>query len=87
MIKELLGPEIQELIRAKDYSSLKDAISDWEPTDIAELLSSLSEEDQPIFFRLLSRQKAADVFAYLPTDQQKTTSRKSDQGKCRRPAG
>lgn len=71
MIKELLGPEIQELIKAKDYSSLKDAISDWEPTDIAELLSCLSEEDQPIFFRLLSRQKAADVFAYLPTEQQK----------------
>jgi magnesium transporter len=71
MLKELLGPEIEELIKGKDYNSLKDAISEWEPPEIADLLPSLPEEGQPILFRLLGRQSAADVFAYLPLEQQK----------------
>lgn len=70
MLKELIRPEIEELIRSKDYGNLKDVISEWEPPEIADLLLSLPETDQPIFFRLLGRQTAADVFAYLPVENQ-----------------
>ncbi|MEJ2656897.1 MAG: magnesium transporter [Desulfobacterales bacterium] len=70
MLKELLGPEIEEAIRGKNYNSLKEAISHWEPTEVTDLLLSLPEGDQPILFRLLRRQKAADVFSILHTEQQ-----------------
>ncbi len=70
MLKELLGPEIRELIQNKDYNGLKEGVSEWEAPEVADLLLSLPEEDQPILFRLLPRQKAADVFAYLPSEQQ-----------------
>ena len=70
MLKELLGPEIQELIRHRDYNNLKDTISQWEPNEIADLLSALPDDDQPILFRLLGRQKAADLFAHLPHEGQ-----------------
>ena len=69
-LNKLLGPEVQELIRTKDFSSLKTLISDWEPPEIAELLMMLPEEDQPIFFRLIPRHLAADVFSYLDPDAQ-----------------
>ena len=71
MLKELLGPDIQEIIRAKDYASLKDGISDWEAPEIAELLRGLPPDDQPILFRLLSRRTAAAAFAYLPREEQR----------------
>ncbi|MGH7492042.1 MAG: magnesium transporter [bacterium] len=70
MLKELLGPDIQDLIRGKDYSGLKDGISEWEAPEIADLLVNLPESDQPILFRLLPRTVAAQVFAYLPSDEQ-----------------
>ena len=70
MLKELLGPEIEEVVRDKDYSSLKDVISEWEAPEIADLLLSLPVEEQPILFRLLDRKKAAAVFTYLPSEQQ-----------------
>jgi magnesium transporter len=70
MLKHLLGPEIEELIKGKNYNNLKEAISVWEPSEITDLLLSLPEEDQPILFRLLRRQKAADVFASLHAEQQ-----------------
>src|SRR5574341_991590 len=71
MLKELLGPDIQELLRDKAYAGLQDGISEWEPPEIAELLAGLSENEKPILFRLLPRQRAAQVFAYLPPEEQR----------------
>lgn len=72
MLVELLRPDIDELIQNKDYAGLKDGISGWEAPEIAEILLSLPENDRPIFFRLLIRQQAAEVFAYLPAQQQES---------------
>jgi len=71
MLKELLKPDIQELLRAKEYAGLKAGISELESPEIAELLSFLPEKEQPILFRLLPRQKGAEVFAYLRAEEQK----------------
>lgn len=71
MLKELLGPDIQELIRDKAYAGLQDGISEWEAPEIADLLLGLPEKDKPILFRLLHRQQAAEVFAYFPPEEQR----------------
>ncbi|MDZ7337010.1 MAG: magnesium transporter [candidate division KSB1 bacterium] len=70
MLKELLLPEIKELIDAKDWRTLKQAIVDWPTPDIADLLESLHEADRILLFRLLPRQQAAEVFAYFEPDKQ-----------------
>jgi magnesium transporter len=70
MLKELHGQEIEALIENKDYNNLKEEIAHWEPPEITDLLLSLPQRDQPLLFRLLKRQKAADVFASLPAGQQ-----------------
>ncbi len=70
MLKELLLPEIKELIDAKDWRTLKQAIADWPTPDIADLLESLHEADRVILFRLLPRQQAAEVFAEFEPDKQ-----------------
>jgi magnesium transporter len=70
MLKELLTPEIKELIRNRDYRTLKDAISQMEPPEIADLLSGMPDEEWALLFRLLGRQKAAQAFAYLEHPEQ-----------------
>ncbi len=70
MLKDLLKPEIEELIKQKDWRSLKQVLSTWPEPDVADLLESLSREDMAILFRLLPRQFAADVFSELDVDRQ-----------------
>uniref|UniRef100_A0A7C4YD88 Magnesium transporter MgtE n=1 Tax=candidate division WOR-3 bacterium TaxID=2052148 RepID=A0A7C4YD88_UNCW3 len=70
MLSKLLRPEIQELIESGDLKSLKEITEEWEPAEIADLLTSIKEEEQPVFFRLLSKSRAAIVFSYLDSDSQ-----------------
>jgi len=69
MIVHLLKPEFEELIKAKDWVALKDVLEDVPPVDIAELLEELDTEVAVVIFRLLKKQKAADVFYYLSTNK------------------
>ncbi len=70
MLGTFLRPEYEELIRSKDWESLRDVLSDLHPADAAELLEDLPVEDSGILFRLLPRDKAADAFEYLPVEKQ-----------------
>ncbi|TYP95026.1 magnesium transporter [Fodinibius salinus] len=65
MIVHLLKPEFDELIEAKDWVALKDILNDVPAVDVAELLEELDAEIAIVIFRLLKKQKAADVFTYL----------------------
>ncbi|MDX1617529.1 MAG: magnesium transporter, partial [Balneolaceae bacterium] len=65
MIVDLLKPEFDELIKNKDWVALKDILNDVPAVDVAELLEELENEVAIVIFRLLKKQKAADVFAYL----------------------
>lgn len=65
MIVHLLKPEFEELIEAKDWVTLKDILNDVPAVDVAELLEELDNEVAIVIFRLLKKQKAADVFTYL----------------------
>ena len=70
MLGNLLKPEFDELIRAKDWASLREAFTEMDPADIAEVIEDLPAEDSGVLFRLLPRDMAAHVFEYLPLDQQ-----------------
>lgn len=63
--------ELFNFIENKQYRNLKDAIVDWNEADIAELIEKVAEEygneKAVLLFRLLSKDVASDVFAFLPT--------------------
>lgn len=70
MIGSLLQADIEQLIRDKNWEELRDALSELDAADIAELLIDLPVEDEGVIFRLLPREQAAAVFSYLPLDRQ-----------------
>src|SRR5207249_1279257 len=75
MIGQLLRPDLQELIQEKHWDALRDALSYFDPSDIAEILISVPDEDDVAIFRLLPRDLAGRVFAYLPLDHQENLLR------------
>ncbi|WPB80677.1 magnesium transporter [Archangium violaceum] len=70
MLGNLLKPEFDALIAAKDWSALRDAFSEMDPADVAEVIEDLPADESGIIFRLLPRDMAALVFEYLPPPQQ-----------------
>src|SRR6185503_5136566 len=81
MIGHLMRPELEELIRDKQWDVLRDALSHFHPSDIAEILVDIPSEDDVPIFRILPRQLAGQVFAYLPHPHQELLVRSlsSDQ--------
>ncbi|MDR8394036.1 magnesium transporter [Aliifodinibius sp. S!AR15-10] len=69
MIVDLLKPEFDELIKNKDWVALKDILNDVPAVDVAELLEGLEAQVAIVIFRLLKKQKAADVFTYLSSQK------------------
>ncbi len=70
MIGSLLQADFEEIIAAKDWDGLRDALTEIPAADIAELIVELPAEDEGIIFRMLPRDRAATVFEYLPLDHQ-----------------
>lgn len=70
MIGNLIGPEIKELIDARNFTALRKVLDEFPPADLAELITELPEEDQAIAFRLLPHAQASDVLEYLDSDAQ-----------------
>jgi magnesium transporter len=70
MLYEAIQPEIRELIEKKNFATLKQALAGLEAADVAELAGELEGQDLGVVFRLLSRDKAAEVFARLPLEGQ-----------------
>jgi len=71
MFGKLLEPEIRELIRARDFSALRQIFCEWPPADIAELIVDLPEEEQVVVFRMLPNSLAGPTFEYLSIHDQK----------------
>jgi magnesium transporter len=70
MIGYLLRPELEELIRAKNWDVLRECLSEFHPSDIAEILIDIPDDDDVPIFRILPRDLAGEVFAYLPHHHQ-----------------
>ncbi len=75
MLRELLKPEIKELLASKDWRILKEILSEWAAQDIVDLLDSIDATDRVIVFRILPRDLAADVFSELKSSQQRSLLR------------
>ncbi|MHC1739382.1 MAG: magnesium transporter [Ignavibacteriaceae bacterium] len=70
MLGQILQPEIKDLINKRDFTSLRDVLEDWSPTDLADLISDLEVNEQAILFRILHKELATDTFEYLDVDEQ-----------------
>jgi magnesium transporter len=70
MLKELLKPEIQELIETRQWSELREVLTTWPAPEIADLLLDNEKHDRVLLFRSLPRALSTEVFSYLEPDQQ-----------------
>ena len=61
---------IQNLLEEKKYSTIKDIASTMAASDIAALFERVDEKQIPLLFRLISKDKAADVFVEMDSDFQ-----------------
>lgn len=62
--------ELIELVETKQYTRLRQELSDLNDADIAAFLEALEEEEMLKIFRILPKALAADVFSYLPIEDQ-----------------
>lgn len=62
--------DLNRLLDEKQYRQLREKINDMNEADIAEYLEELPEERRLLVFRMLQKDVASDVFAFLPVDIQ-----------------
>lgn len=62
--------EIQELLDTKQYTTLRQKLSELNEADIAAVMEELEEEAMLKVFRILPKSMAADIFAYLEVENQ-----------------
>lgn len=62
--------EIQNLLVNKDYVTLRNTLMELPAVDVAVFIGEFPADDIPIIFRLLSKEMAAECFAYLEADVQ-----------------
>ncbi len=70
MIGNLLQPELVELIRKRDFNQLREILCAFAAPDLAEIFVDLKPDDEAVLLRLLPRELAAEVFEYLPLEDQ-----------------
>ena len=70
MIDLELENEIFTLIDNKGFQKLKQILSELNPADIAVILDDIEEKDLALVFRILPKELAAEVFAYMESDRQ-----------------
>ncbi len=70
---EYLEKEIKSLLENKKYHDLRKLLEEENEADLAEVFETIkNNENVVLLFRLLPKDEAAEVFAYLPIDQQQT---------------
>ena len=62
--------ELKELLESRNMKLLKQRMDEMQEFDVAEFLSSLDDKRMPMLFRLLSKERAAEVFANLDAPEQ-----------------
>lgn len=72
MTNDVVKLDIPELIRARDWATLREAMADWPAPEIADRLTELSKPDRVLLFRALPRPQAAEAFAHLEPHWQQT---------------
>lgn len=62
--------ELRDLVKAKQYTVLRQELAELNEPDVAAFLQELEEEDMLKIFRILPKSMAADVFSYLPIEEE-----------------
>ena len=62
--------ELMELLEGRSMKKLSERLNEMPEVDVAEFLSSLEDNRMPMLFRLLSKERAAEVFANLEAPDQ-----------------
>ncbi len=62
--------DLEALIEARDFNTLREKTKNWPAGDLAELMEPMSAEKEAVIFRLLPREQAANVFSYLSEERQ-----------------
>ena len=69
----MVREKILELLESKKYPQIKEQVESMHEADIAELFADIEDPALSLrFFRLLPKQQAAEVFAFLEPDVQQT---------------
>ena len=68
--EKTLVETLQELLSSRQYTLLRQTISEMNTVDIATAMGEMKEEDSLKMFRILPKDMAADVFADLELDNQ-----------------
>jgi magnesium transporter len=84
MLNDLLRPGVLELIERRQWSELRDTLTDWPPPEVADLLLHLRKEERVLLFRALPRAFAAELFSHLELDQQNALLRDLSDEETRR---
>lgn len=71
-LNRLVGPEIGELLAQRRFDQLRDAVLEFEPADVADLVEGLEPDQAALVFRLLPRDLATDVFSHLEPERQQS---------------
>lgn len=61
---------MMELVDARDFRKLKDSLAQMPEADIADFMEDLTREKTVVVFRMLPKDTATDVFAFLPAEKQ-----------------
>ncbi|MBR0040477.1 MAG: magnesium transporter [Oscillospiraceae bacterium] len=59
-----------ELLESRNMKQLREHMNEMQEFDVAEFLTSIEDNRMPMLFRLLSKERAAEVFANLETPEQ-----------------
>ena len=70
--REEMLEKIEEMAEQKRFAELKSSLAEENPADLAVLFEELAPHLQPLIFRLLPKEQAADTFAYLDNDIQES---------------
>ena len=62
--------ELMELLDNRNMKQLKERMDEMQEFDVAEFLSSIKDNRMPMLFRLLSKERAAEVFANFDAPEQ-----------------
>lgn len=59
-----------ELLKVKDFISLRELLEEQNPADINDIIDELSDQQSFLIYRLLPKELAAEVFVEMDTDKQ-----------------
>ncbi len=62
--------DVKKLIDDRDLHAVRDTVLDVAPVEVSELFQGLSDEQRVLIFRILPRDKAAEIFAELDIELQ-----------------